>query len=372
MKITDVQAMVVRQPEVSLIGDGTQDSVIIRVDTDEGIYGLAEVDSAPWLVKQAIDMPDSHSAQRGMRNILMGMDPLAIEVAWDALYRSTYYYARGGAGMHAISGLDMALWDIRGKALGVPVSQLLGGARRKRIPAYISILMPATEDEVYRLVDYHMQKGYSGIKFGWGNLGDDMAHDLRLIRAARKALGPDKLLMIDIAMNWQDYKVALDACRAYEQEGVYWVEEPFRVEQPEMFARLRQATRLNITAGEELSAIGEFETYLQQGCVDILQPDLSRCGGLTVARKVMDMAQRYQVPIIPHNFKSGLLMSATLQFIASLPDARYLEYCGQETVLSRSLITEPVTVSDGFVEIPDRPGLGVELNMETVRRYRVQ
>ena len=372
MKITDVQAMVVRQPEVSLIGDGTQDSVIIRVDTDEGIYGLAEVDSAPWLVKQAIDMPDSHSAQRGMRNILMGMDPLAIEVAWDALYRSTYYYARGGAGMHAISGLDMALWDIRGKALGVPVSQLLGGARRKRIPAYISILMPATEDEVYRLVDYHMQKGYSGIKFGWGNLGDDMAHDLRLIRAARKALGPDKLLMIDIAMNWQDYKVALDARRAYEQEGVYWVEEPFRVEQPEMFARLRQATRLNITAGEELSAIGEFETYLQQGCVDILQPDLSRCGGLTVARKVMDMAQRYQVPIIPHNFKSGLLMSATLQFIASLPDARYLEYCGQETVLSRNLITEPVTVTDGFVEIPERPGLGVELNMETVRRYRVQ
>jgi L-alanine-DL-glutamate epimerase-like enolase superfamily enzyme len=144
------------------------------------------------------------------------------------------------------------------------------------------------------------------------------------------------------------------------------------VEQPEMFARLRQATSLNITAGEELSAIGEFETYLQQGCVDILQPDLSRCGGLTVARKVMDMAQRYQVPIIPHNFKSGLLMSATLQFIASLPDARYLEYCGQETVLSRSLITEPVTVTDGFVEIPDRPGLGVELNMETVRRYRVQ
>lgn len=372
MKITDVQAYIVRQPEVSLIGDGTQDSVIIRVDTDEGIYGLAEVDSAPYLVKHAIDMPDSHSAQRGMRNILLGMDPLATQVIWDKLYACAYYYARGGAGMHAISGIDMALWDIKGKALGVPVYQLLGGAYQRRIPAYISILMPASEEEVKRLVDHHMTKGYSGIKFGWGNLGDDMTHDLRLVRAARKALEPDKLLMIDIAMNWREYKVALDACHAYAQEGVYWVEEPFRVEQPELFADLRKATSLNITAGEELSALGEFETYLQKGCVDILQPDLSRCGGLTIGKKVADLAQRFQVPVIPHNFKSGLLMSATLQYIANLPNAKYLEYCGQETVLSRSLITQPVTVCDGYVTIPDAPGFGVELNMETVNQYRVR
>lgn len=370
MKITDVQAFIVRQPEISLIGDGTQDSVIIRIDTDEGIYGLAEVDSAPYLVKQAIDMPDSHSAQRGMRNVLIGMDPMATEVIWDTLYESTYYYARGGAGMHTISGIDMALWDIKGKALGLPVYQLLGGACQRRIPAYISILMPSTEDEVKRLVDYHMVKGYSGIKFGWGKLGEDQAHDLRLIRAARKALGPDKLLMIDIAMNWREYKAALDACHAYEQEGVYWVEEPFRVEQPDLFARLRSETSLNITAGEELSALAEFETYLQKGCIDILQPDLSRCGGFTAGKKIMDMAKRHQVPIIPHNFKSGLLMSATLQYIACLTNAKYLEYCGQETVLSRSLITEPLTVTNGYVEIPDRPGLGVELNVDTVERYR--
>ncbi len=372
MKITDVQAYIVRQPEISLIGDGTQDSVIIRIDTDEGIYGVAEVDSAPYLVKQAIDMPDSHSAQRGMRNILTGLDPMETEVIWDQLYTSAYYYARGGAGMHAISGIDMALWDIRGKALDVPVYTLLGGAYQRRIPAYISILMPSTEDEVKQLVDYHMVKGYSGIKFGWGNLGDDMAHDLKLIRAARKALGPDKLLMIDIAMNWQEYKPALDACHSYEQEGVYWVEEPFRVEQPEDFARLRQATSLNITAGEELSALSEFEAYLRKGCVDILQPDLSRCGGITIGKKILELAKMHQVPIIPHNFKSGLLMSATLQYIAALPHAKHLEYCGQETVLSRSLVKEPVTVTDGFVDIPDRPGLGVELNMETVTRYRVQ
>ena len=177
--------------------------------------------------------------------------------------------------------------------------------------------------------------------------------------------------MIDIAMNWKEYKPSLDACRAYEQEGVYWVEEPFRVEQRADFARLRQATSLHITAGEELSALPEFEAYLREGCVDILQPDLSRCGGLTIGKKILDLAKTHQVPVIPHNFKSGLLMSATLQFIAALPNAKYLEYCGQETVLSRSLVMEPVKVKDGFVEIPDKPGLGVELNMETVNRYQV-
>lgn len=371
MKITDVQAYIVRQPEIALIGDGTQDSVIIRIDTDEGIYGVSEVDSAPYLVKQAIDMPDSHSAQRGMRNILTGMDPMQTEEIWDRLYAQTYYYARGGAGMHAISGIDMALWDIKGKVLGVPVSSLLGGAYQTRVPAYISILMPSEEDEVKRLVDYHMVNGYSGIKFGWGGLGDDMKKDLRLVRAARRALGPDKLLMIDIAMNWREYKAALDACRAYEDEGVYWVEEPFRVEYGDDFARLRRETRLNITAGEELCCIHEFESYLEKGCVDILQPDLSRCGGLSVGKKILDAAKRRQVPIIPHNFKSGLLMSATLQYIAALPNAKYLEYCGQETVLSRSLVMEPVTVKDGYVDIPSKPGLGVEVNMETVNKYRI-
>lgn len=371
MKITDVTATIVRQPEIALIGDGTQDSVIIQVMTDEGITGVAEVDSAPWLVKAAIEMPDSHSAQRGLRGLLVGKDPMDTDALWQTMVECSYYYARGGAGMHAVSGIDMALWDIKGKALGLPVAMLLGGARRTRIPAYISILMPEGEEEVRRLVDYHMVNGYSGIKFGWGNLGDDPARDLRLVRAARKALEDDKLLMIDIAMGWRDYKTALNACRAFEREGVYWVEEPFRVEHRADFARLRAATSLNITAGEELCGLDEFSTYLRMGCVDILQPDLSRCGGLTVAQHVAREAELHNTPIIPHNFKSGLLMSATLQFIAALPDARYLEYCGQETVLSRSLVEEPVTVRDGWVEIPQRPGLGVTLNEATIARYRV-
>jgi len=370
MRITDVEAIVVRQPEISLIGDGTQDSVIILVHTDEGITGISEVDSAPYLVKAAIEMPDSHSACRGLKNILMGEDPLDIERLWNKMYRYSYYQGRGGAVMHAISGIDMALWDIAGKALNQPVHKLLGGCFQDRIPAYISILMPETEDEVKKLVEYHMVHGYTGIKFGWGSLGQDPKKDIALIKAAREALGPDKKLMIDIAMEWEDCKAALNTCRAFEEYDVFWVEEPFRVERRSDFKKLRDEVSLNITAGEELCHIDEFDAYIREGCVDILQPDMSRCGGLTAAKKIRDLAQKAGVPIVPHNFKSGLLMSATLQFIAALPNALYLEYCGQETVLSRSLITEPISVHDGWVQIPCKPGFGVELNWDTVNRYR--
>ncbi|MDD3214594.1 MAG: mandelate racemase/muconate lactonizing enzyme family protein [Eubacteriales bacterium] len=371
MKIIDVEAIIVRQPEISLIGDGTQDSVIILVHTDEGVTGVAEVDSAPYLVKAAIDMPDSHSACRGLKNLLVGENPMEIERLWDKLYRFSYYQGRGGVVMHAISGIDMALWDIAGKTLNLSVSRLLGGRYREKIPAYISILMPETEDEVKQLIDHHMVQGYSGIKFGWGSLGQNPAKDISLIRAAREALGPDKKLMIDIAMGWNDYKTALNTSRAFEEYDVFWVEEPFRVERRADFANLRAALSLNVTAGEELCHIDEFDAYIDEGCVDILQPDMSRCGGLTVAKKVRDRAAQAGIPIIPHNFKSGLLMSATLQYIAALPNALYLEYCGQETVLSRSLITEPISVQNGWVTIPDRPGFGVELNWDTVNRYRV-
>lgn len=372
MKITDIETVIVRQPGgITLIGDGTQDTVIILVHTDEGITGMAEVDSAPYVVKAIIDMPASHSACCGLKDLVVGEDPFDVEKIWNKMYEFSYYHGRAAAVIHAMSGIDNAIWDIMGKAVGKPVHKLLGGAYQTEIAAYISILMPETSDEVKRLVDYHMKENYLGIKFGWGHLGQDLEQDLVLVRAAREALGPDKKLMIDIAMAWDNYKLAKKACKAFEEYDVYWVEEPFRVERAADFAKLRNETELNITAGEELFHFDEFKKYIDDGCVDILQPDISRCGGLTVARKVRDYACNAGIPIVPHNFKSGLLLSATMQYIATLPNALFLEYCGQETVLSRNLITEPITVHNGMVTIPDRPGMGIELDRDTVNKYRV-
>ncbi len=372
MKITDVEAIIVRQPEITLIGDGTQDTVVILVHTDEGITGIAEVDSAPYVVKAIIDMPASHSACRGLKEIIVGEDPFDVEKIWNKMYEFAYYHGRAAAVIHAMSGIDNAIWDIMGKAVGKPVHKLLGGSYQKEVPAYISILMPSTPDEVKKLVDYHMKENYLGIKFGWGDLGQSFENDVKLVKAAREALGPDKKLMIDIAMAWTDYKIALKNCRAFEEYDVFWVEEPFRVERNKDFAKLRNAVNTNITAGEELFHFDEFKKYIDEGCVDILQPDISRCGGLTVARKIRDYAYNAGIPIVPHNFKSGLLLSATMQFIATLPNALFLEYCGQETVLSRNLITEPITVHNGMVTIPDAPGMGVELDWDTLNKYRVQ
>ena len=145
MKITDVEAIIVRQPEITLIGDGTQ---------DEGITGIAEVDSAPYVVKAIIDMPASHSACRGLKEIIVGEDPFDVEKIWNKMYEFAYYHGRAAAVIHAMSGIDNAIWDIMGKAVGKPVHKLLGGSYQKEIPAYISILMPSTPDEVKKLVDY--------------------------------------------------------------------------------------------------------------------------------------------------------------------------------------------------------------------------
>lgn len=372
MKITDVEAIIVRAADqVTLIGDGTQDTVIIVVHTDEGIDGVAEVDSAPYVVKSIIDMPASHMACQGLKDLIVGEDPFDVEKIWNKMYEFAYYHGRAAAVIHAMSGIDNAIWDIMGKAVGKPVHKLLGGAYQTEIPAYISILMPDTVDEVKRLVDYHMKENYLGIKFGWGGLGNNFEKDCELVRAAREALGPDKKLMIDIAMEWKDYKVALKNCKAFEEYDVFWVEEPFRVERDKDFTKLRNAVNLNITAGEELFHFDEFKKYIDNGCVDILQPDISRCGGLTVARKIRDYAYNAGIPIVPHNFKSGLLLSGTMQFIATLPNALFLEYCGQETTLSRGLIKEPIEVHNGMVTIPDRPGIGATIDWETVNKYRV-
>lgn len=372
MKITDVETIIVRQSDsVTLIGDGTQDTVLILVHTDAGITGAAEVDSAPYVVKSIIEMPASHLACQGLRDLVVGEDPFDVEKIWNKMYEKAYYHGRAAAVIHAMSGIDNAIWDVLGKAVGKPVHKLLGGAFRTEIPAYISILMPSTPEEVKALVAHHMKENYLGIKFGWGGLGKNFERDLALVKAAREALGPDKVLMIDIAMAWTDYKEALKNCRAFEQYDVFWVEEPFTVERSADFARLRDKVNLRITAGEELFHFNEFKQYIDGGCVDVIQPDVSRCGGLTVARRIRDYASNAGVSIVPHNFKSGLLLAATLQFIATLPNALFLEYCGQETVLSRSLVKEPVTVKNGIVAIPDKPGMGIGLDWDAINRYRV-
>lgn len=372
MKITDVEALILKQPSIELIGDGSQDTVLILVKTDEGITGVGEVDSSPYVVKQIVESPASHMACLGLRDILIGEDPLQIDRLWRKMYERSVYYGRRSAAIHAMSGIDIALWDIAGKAYGVPVSHLLGGCYRERVPAYCSVLMPDSESGVQRLIELHMPKGYLGMKLGWGALGRDFETDLRLAACARRELGSKPYLMLDIGMLWTDVKGAVRVCKKLEELEVFWVEEPFSPDLLSGYSTLRQATDIRIAGGEEVGTVYEYKELLDRGCVDVVQPDLSRCGGFTVARRLTDMCDLTGTLIVPHTFKTGVLMAATLQYIASLPQAKFLEFCEQDTQLRREL-TEPLFVigPDGLVDIPQRPGLGIELNWRAVERYRV-
>ena len=189
MKITSVTATVLRLPEVTADCDGTQDTCLIRIDTDEGITGWGEVDSCPSVVKAVIDAPLSHQICNGLANALVGEDPLAIEACTMKMDEAANYYGRVGAGSHAMAGINIALWDIAGKAADQPISRLLGGPLQSKFRAYCSILFGDTPDETRELAALHVDLGFTAIKFGWGPMGKDEANDIALVEQARKGAG---------------------------------------------------------------------------------------------------------------------------------------------------------------------------------------
>ena len=371
MKIVDVEAIIVRQDEISLIGDGSQDTALIKVTTDNGLVGWGEVDSSPYVMKAIIEASASHMVCTGIKDLLVGEDPLRIEYLWKKMYDYTYYYGRRSAAIHAMSGVDMALWDIAGKHYGVPAYKLMGGGFRTEIPAYCSVLMPGTEEEIRELVESKADINFRGFKFGWGALGQNPKKDIQLVEWCRKYVGDDKDVMIDIGMAWNDCKTAIKTVRAMEQYDIKWLEEPFTPDNLDGYKRLCAEVDTWISAGEEVGTLYEFDELINNCRIDLIQPDVSRCGGLTIAKKVSDMANLRHIPLIPHAFKTGVLMAGSLHLIASIENALYLEYCKQETVLSKTMIKNHfVPDENGMVQIPQTPGLGFEINEETLERYR--
>src|SRR3954447_17876992 len=196
MKITDVEGIVLRQPALNDdIADGSQDDLVVKVHTDAGIVGIGEVDSAPEAVRALIEAPGSHAIANSLHDLLVGEDPTDVERLWQKMYRGMIYIGRRGIALHAISGIDIALWDIKGKAEGKPVSELLGGAKRDRVRAYASMLMPDPTEETAERVGALCNDGFTAVKLGWGPLGKDPKHDVRLAAAAKQAAGECDILI---------------------------------------------------------------------------------------------------------------------------------------------------------------------------------
>ena len=372
MKITEVEAIVLRQPVVDgAIADGSQDDLIVRVHTDEGIVGVGEVDSAPEVVKAVFDAPNSHYIATGLRHVLIGADPLDIEELWRRMYMGSVYYGRRGVAMHAISGIDIALWDIKGKKLGKPVSALLGTPKRDRVRPYASLLMPATEREVTAAVERLVAMSFTAIKFGWGPLGKNEEHDVRLARAAKRAAG-DAEILIDAGFGYgADAARAIRVARKFEEIGIYWLEEPFEPDEFEAYATLADAVDMRVAAGEEEATRWGFRELMERGHVDVVQPDVTRCGGLSEALRIARNAESRGVMCVPHAWKSGVIKAASLHLNAVLETAYFQEYCVAETPINRLLTRERMPVEKGWVAVPDKPGLGVELDLDVLERYAV-
>ena len=372
MKITDVEARILRMPEIDVdAADSTQDALIVQIHTDQGITGIGEVDASPPVIKAIIDAPRSHAISSGLREILIGKDPRDIESLWDQMYHGSIFYGRRGAAIMALSGLDIALWDILGKSVGLPVYRLLGGAYRQRIPAYASTLMPNTPDEAEQHAEELAQQGFRAIKFGWGPFGRDADLDVELVKAVRCGAGDDVDIMLDIGFGWENAHHAIEMTRRIEPYRPYWIEEPLLPDDREGYARLADAVDVRIAAGEEDTTRYEFIELMDRAHVDVIQPDVTRCGGLTEARKIAFLAHLRGKPCVPHAWSTSIISAASLHLIATIPNALFLEYCVRPNPLNTSLARNRVLVKDGYAEVPQGPGLGVELDEAQLEHFTV-
>jgi len=368
MKITNVEGIILRLPVRKAIADGTQDDLLIRVETDEGIVGYGEVDTSPEVGKAVIDAEMSHGTCFGLGEILLGQDPFDIEQIWELMYRKTLYYGRLGVVLHAMSGVDMALWDIMGKALEKPVHKLLGGSYCTDVRAYASTLMPETAQEVGDNVQRYVGQGFTAVKLGYGPLGKDVKRDIALAAAAREAAGNDVEVMIDVGHGYS-LKMALQVAKEFEQLGIYWMEEPLPPDDFEGYRRLCDSTSLRIAAGEQDVGRWTFRRLIWFCGLDVIQPDISRAGGLTETKKIAYMAHEANRPCVPHAFKTGVLVAACLHLIAAIPNSLFLEYSVSDSALRRELLAEPFQVVRGRVAVPTKPGLGVEINQAVLSKY---
>jgi L-alanine-DL-glutamate epimerase-like enolase superfamily enzyme len=370
MKITRVEPIHLRLPTVTERCDGSQETLIVKLYTDAGITGVGEADTSSLVAKAIIEAPLSHKICRGLADCVLDQDPFEIDRLIHRMYEGTIYYGRQGADIQAMSAVEIALWDIVGKTVGRPVYQLLGGGFRKKFRAYASILFGDTPAETERIGRELVKQGYRAVKFGWGPMGQSEASDLAHVRAARQGIGPDVELMVDAGLCW-DTATAIRRAQQFEPFNLIWLEEPLHPDNLQGYARLSARAPMRIAAGEEICDIKEFQQLMDTGGIDVAQVDVTRVGGLARSKRIgWDSAERHRM-CVNHSYKTGVNIAASLHFVASLPNTQYFEYCVEQGALRQTLTKQRFPVIDGDINVPEEPGLGIELDEDVVAKYRV-
>jgi L-alanine-DL-glutamate epimerase-like enolase superfamily enzyme len=376
MKITDVRATHVRveDPNMTLF-DGSYDDCVIVVETDAGITGIGEVESLAPAVIAFVSARDAHNHARGLRNVLLGQDPRNPEALWRQMYDSTDYVGRRGVAMHAIGGVDIALWDIAGQAAGKPVGELLGGIRHDRLPAYGTIYpMARTPGEVAGQVEDAKGMNLRNIKFAadpWWL--DDVKLTESLLKSARKTLGDAGKIIVDAALSYKTADEGLRLYPVYRDIGIHFLEAPLPLDDVAGHARMAKEG-IPLGVGDlGLTHVDEFIEYMERGGASVLQPDITMVGGFTGLKMIAKAADERGKRVVTHGYKTNIEIAANCQFLSTRPTAELLEYSTSKSPLRWGMTNEKLPVeTDGNVIVPRRPGLGVTLNRETFEKYRVR
>ncbi len=356
--------------------------LIVEVETDDGIVGIGESGLGGGATATVIE--------KDLAPLLIGQDPLLIEGLWQKMFARTRQYGRRGVVMQAISGVDIALWDIAGKVAKLPVYKLLG-ACRDRVEAYASggfyqegksASDLAGEAEAYRA------RGFKGMKMKIGRNPSTQTHlrelignaafcevepeeDLARVAAVRQALGPHAKLMVDVNCAWSP-AMAIEMGRAMEPHKLYWIEEPVATDDIEGSAAVAAALATPIAGYETELGLYGFRELIGRGAVDIVQPDLAWSGGFSECRRIAAYAQAHHRMVAPHAFASAVNLVAALHFAAAIPNVLVLEWDQNPNAIRDELLKDPLRLeSDGTIKLPERPGLGIELDRAAVERYRV-
>jgi len=369
MKIREIRAVGLRgeTPEGGWSNEiESEDCVhtLIAVHTDEGAVGLGSVFTSEELVKAALKV---------LQPLYRGEEALEPERVSEKLHQHTFWQGRGGTITHAISGIDIALWDLLGKATGQPVGRLLGGRHRERVRPYASLLMQEPKPLADHLRSIKAQ-GFRAFKMGWGPFGRvSDAMDESIVRAARDAVGPDSLLMVDAGASdafWSHgYKWALRTSEMLAEHDIAWFEEPLDPDSLEDYVQLRRAARVPIAGGEVLTRRQSFQPWLQAGAFDIVQPDVTKVGGISEERRIGWMAEESGVRFIPHGWNTAVGLAADLQLSSAFAGTDLVEYIAGSPYID-DVVTAPwVLDTDGMLPIPDAPGLGIDLDADGVAKY---
>lgn len=366
MRITDVKTIRLR---AGIPAEGqvfsrsgvrsSRSATLVHVETDEGISGIGSCSGNGELLEFII--------ARVLKPLVIGMDPTQIDAIWERAYVRGGHKEFGtrGIGVVALSGIDIALWDLLGKLRGVPLYQLLGGKCRDKVPVYATALYPEEPSKVAARARVFADQGFHGVKI---KVGFDLDQDIRIVRAVRRELGQDFIVMTDANQGYT-LAAALQAARALADLGAYWLEEPLFVEDVEGHAALRERGKVPIAVGENLHTCAAFRDFVASGAVDFLQPDIARAGGITEIKKIAAMAAHRGVPVSLHTWGDGVALAASVHVAAALQNCIVMELDYTYNPLREELLREPFNVHNGFLTPSEKPGLGVELNAEALQRF---